>query len=128
MKVRFQPIPKHVYCDHYQLGNGLPVFEGTYSQEGHGIFGAIFRGILPLLKGVGKRIAKEAAITGLNVASDVLVRNNKISDSIKKRGTEGVQNLLKGVVHTQHGRGQIRKAPLRKRHNKKIRLCGDILD
>ena len=66
-----------------QLGRGLPVYAGSQRQVGGGIFGALARFALPVLKTVGKRALSVAKKTVRDVAmgksglKDALITNAK---------------------------------------------------
>ena len=90
---------KNVYTEHY--GAGIPMFIGDVTQEGHGlgnILSGLFRTLVPLLTPTVKKIANEAGRnlvrSGVNVAKDVLLEKRDIRDSLKQRGSEGLQNIL----------------------------------
>ena len=61
------------YHDYYmhQAGKGYPVFAGRRYQRGHGL-GSIFKAAIPLLKREQRPLGREALITGLNIAEDVV--------------------------------------------------------
>ena len=87
-----------LYDNYYsqQVGSGLPVYGGVSVQRGHGlgsILGGLFRGALPILKGVGKAVGKQLIKSGLNVANDVVAGRN-LKNSLKRRAREGASSLL----------------------------------
>ena len=69
------------YHDYYihQAGKGYPMFAGRRYQRGHGlgsIFGGLFKAAMHLLKKGAKTLGREALITGLNIAGDVVQGRN----------------------------------------------------
>lgn len=85
---------QRMYDSYYmtQAGNGLPVFEGSRNQRGHGfgsILGGLFRSALPMLKRVGGQILRG----GAGVLSDVLDGQN-FQDSAKRRTSQGLKTLI----------------------------------
>lgn len=114
-----------------QSGHGISGFEGTAFQRGSGlgnILGRIFRSVFPILKSVGKKVAKtvgkEAFSAGANIVGDI-ARGRNFQESAKEHGLSAVGNLADGTanyIKKQSGRGLGRpskkstlKAPARKR-------------
>lgn len=98
------------YIDYYnsQIGGGgggggnymhtgiNRVYIGTPYQRGSGIgsfLGGLFRNILPFLGKGAKAIGKEAFRTGINVLSDVALRNSPVKESLRTHARESVGNL-----------------------------------
>jgi len=77
-----------------QAGAG---FIGMPYQRGGGlgsIFRGIFRALLPIAKSAGKNIGRQALATGAQIAADV-AGGEGIKAAAKRRGREGVSNILK---------------------------------
>lgn len=109
MRVTYVPIGEKVWLENMmQTGHGMSAYSGERFQRGYGlgaIFGPLLRTILPIVKGVGKAVGKQALRTGVEVASDVLQGDN-FAQAIKTRGKAGAKRLLtKGVRKLQRGRG-----------------------
>ena len=96
------------YIDYYnsQIGGGRDgnylhtgisrVYIGTPNQRGSGIgsfLGGLFRNILPLLGKGAKAVGKEAFRTGINVLSDVALRNSPVKEALRTHARESVGNL-----------------------------------
>ena len=65
-----------MYEDYYmaQSGNGLPVFQGSRGQRGHGLgsmLSGLFRSAVPMIKRGLATFGKHALKTGLEIAGDV---------------------------------------------------------
>lgn len=86
---------EHYYVN--QAGGGLPsVYSGVGTQRGHGlgsIIGSLFRGAMPILKTVGKKVGQQILKKGLDVAGDVVSGSN-VKESLKRRAKEGTLSLL----------------------------------
>lgn len=78
-----------------QRGSG---FVGYKYQRGGlalgSLFGGLLRTVLPVIRGVGRSVAKQAARTGMEVASD-LIEGENIKDSLENRGRSGAASLLR---------------------------------
>ena len=83
---------------------------GPKGQTGHGlgnIFRSLFRFLVPVAKKAVKVVGKQALRSGIDVAGDV-VDGQSIKQSLKSRGREGLQNLVKkarGEISGQEGKG-----------------------
>lgn len=78
------------YVNHYlgtQQGGYLPYFEGNL-QTGDGLWGSIFRTVLPLLKSGAKAVLPHAVSFGKNIVKDVVVHGKPVKSSFRKRGLE----------------------------------------
>jgi hypothetical protein len=125
------------YEDYYvnQAGSGLPIFQGSRGQRGHGVgsvLGGLFRSALPMLK----RVGSQALRTGARIASD-MASGKKFSDVALQRISEGISSLADPEsVTLQTGTGRARRrrfvaAKKRKRAYKRKtskRRRGDIFD
>jgi hypothetical protein len=104
-------IPESVdFWQHQVLQTGgaaFTVFAGTPHQRGAGIgsfFRSLWRGIVPLIRHpivgkVGKAIAKQAAISGASLLSDV-VKGEKIKPALEARGREAVSQLAEAAAES----------------------------
>jgi len=70
---------------------GLAVFAGSRRQIGGSFLSGLSRYALPVLKFLGKKVAKVAG----NVISDV-IDNKPVGESIKKHGLQELKNTLQG--------------------------------
>src|SRR5215469_9185478 len=87
-----------LYEDYYlsQSGSGIPVFQGSRTQAGHGlgsIFSGLFRFAMPLLKSLGISLGNQALRTGAQIATDV-ADGQAFSDSTKKRVNETIKRYV----------------------------------
>ena len=78
-----------MYEDYYMLqsGSGLPVFQGSRGQRGHGLgsmLSGLFRSAVPMLKRGLATFGKHALKTGLEIAGDV-VEGKSFKDSARER-------------------------------------------
>lgn len=102
--------------DYYvnQAGSGLPIFQGSRGQRGHGfgsVLGGLFRSALPMLKRVGGQVLRGAA----RVVSDVAAGKN-FGDAARSRLSSGINEFLDGPGDTtQTGSGRRRTYAKRKR-------------
>jgi len=80
-----------------QSGGGGDFFSGDLYQRGNGIFSGILRGlvrhVLPAAKSLGKSAVKQAANTGLSVASDVL-SGHDAGESFERHGRQAARQIL----------------------------------
>lgn len=91
----------HEYLEKQAGGGGFQtgidrVFIGHRNQQGHGIgrfLGGVLRRVLPLLTSGAKAVGKELFHTGVNVMSDVALRNVPVRDSVRTRVRESGDNL-----------------------------------
>src|SRR2546425_6412785 len=122
---------RSMYEDYYmqQSGSGLPVFQGSRGQRGHGIgsvLSELFRSAVPMLKRGLATFGKHALKTGLEIAGDVS-EGKSFKDSARDRI---VPTLLPGIkrfaeeelFNNQSGSGKRRKRARRltKRKRKDI--------
>lgn len=83
---------------------GLAVFAGSRRQIGGSFLSGLSRYALPVLKFLGKKVAKVAG----NVISDV-IDNKPVGESIKKHGLQELKNTLQGKGRRKAAAGQKRK-------------------
>src|SRR5215831_12982165 len=91
---------KGLYEDYYvtQSGSGLPIFQGSRTQAGHGlgsIFSELFRFPMPLLKSLGISLGKQALRTGAQIATDV-PDGQSFTDSTKRRVSKTISQYVPG--------------------------------
>ena len=104
---RYQRNPNNVYEQYYQSqagGNGMPYFQGSPYQRGHGIgsfLGGLFRGALPLLKSGARAIGKELLQCGINVLDDL--PDKDLKDSMNERTGEAAKNLKRKAINSIFG-------------------------
>jgi len=97
-----------------QTGGALVGFRGTPFQRGHGlgsIFRSLFRMIMPAARSAGKAVAKQALISGADVAGD-LIQGESLKQSVKRRGAAAAENLLnraKDKITTRKGYTKLQK-------------------
>ncbi|GBL63119.1 hypothetical protein AVEN_107143-1 [Araneus ventricosus] len=104
------------FQEHYtnHKGSGIPYYEGVSFQKGYGlggIFGRLFRAVLPFLVKGGKALGKEALITGTNVINDVF-SGEDIKIAAKRRSKEAGKNLARTAVdkvQSMIGRGKYKR-------------------
>jgi hypothetical protein len=107
------------YVDYYinQAGSGLPIFQGSRGQRGHGfgsVLGGLFRSAMPMLK----RIGAQALRTGAHIASD-MASGKSFGESASKRISEGINTFLPSdPTSIQSGSG-VRKSHKRKSQKRK---------
>lgn len=85
-------------------GNGIGrVYTGAHYQRGHGGIGSwlsgLFRYVLPVFKDGAKAVGREVLNTGINVLSDVAMRNTPVRQSLRNRTRESVRNLERRAVN-----------------------------
>jgi len=122
---------RSMYEDYYmqQSGSGLPVFQGSRGQRGHGLgsmLSGLFRSAVPMLKRGLATFGKHALKTGLEIAGDVS-EGKSFRDSARDRI---VPTILPGIkrfaeeelFNNQSGSGKRRKRVRRliKRKSKDI--------
>src|SRR5215469_18084241 len=112
-----------LYEDYYlsQSGSGIPVFQGSRTQVGHGlgsIFAGLFRFAMPLLKSLGITLGKQALRTGARIESDV-AQGQSFTDSTKKRVGDTIKQYVPSFGNQSGSgkrRGRITKIkPLKKK-------------
>ena len=109
---------RSMYEDYYmqQSGSGLPVFEGSRGQRGHGLgsmLSGLFRSAVPMLKRGLATFGKHALKTGLEIAGDAS-EGKSFKDSARDRI---VPTILPGIkrfaeeelFNNQSGSGKRRK-------------------
>ena len=113
---------RHTYCcdtrayEHYylnQVGRGGTYFSGSRYQSGYGglsgIFNAISKTVMPLLKSGAKAIGKQALKSGVGFASDVLQGKNMKQAAIDRAKAAGSNLLQRAVKRKNPPRVQKRK-------------------
>ena len=110
--------------DYYMLqsGSGLPVFQGSRGQRGHGLgsmLSGLFRSAVPMLKRGLATFGKHALKTGLEIAGDV-AEGKSFKDSARERIVPtiipGIKRFAEQeIFNNQSGSGK------RRRRTKKIR-------
>lgn len=116
-----------MYEDYYlqQSGTGLPVFQGSRGQRGHGLgsmLSGLFRSAVPMLKRGLATFGKHALKTGLEIAGDV-VEGKSFKDSARDRIVPtiipGIKRFAEEEIFSnQSGSGK------RRRRQKKTRKRG----
>src|SRR2546425_8746705 len=114
---------RSMYEDYYmqQIGSGLPVFQGSRGQRGHGLgsmLSGLFRSAVPMIKRGLATFGKHALKTGLEIAGDV-ADGKSFRDSARDRI---VPTVLLGIkrfaeeelFNNQPGSGKRRKRVDRK--------------
>lgn len=122
-----------MYEDYYlhQSGNGLPVFQGSRGQRGHGlgsVLSGLFRSAVPMIKRGLATFGKHALKTGLEIAGDV-AEGKSFKDSARERI---VPTILPGIKRfaeeeifsNQSGSGKRRRQSRKSRK----RMKKDIFD
>jgi hypothetical protein len=118
-----------LYEDYYinQAGNGVPIFQGSRGQRGHGfgsILGGLWRSALPLLKRIGRHVLR----TGARVATDV-ADGESFGESASKRIREGINTFNpfdSGSTQTGSGVRRTRSRAIKRRKKNKRRKNHDI--
>jgi len=124
---------RFAYEDYYsqQSGSGMPVFQGSRMQRGHGlgsILSGFFRSAWPLIQTGAKAFGKQFLRTGLQIAKDVVVDGQKFKEASKKHIPEGIKEFASSnLFHPQSGSGgRKRRKKSLKRLDKKLKF--DIFD
>jgi hypothetical protein len=109
---------QEMYEDYYlrQSGSGLPVFQGSRGQRGHGLgsmLSGLFRSAIPMLKRGLATFGKHALKTGLEIAGDV-ADGSSFKDSAKARFlptiVPGIKRFAEQEIFSkQSGSGKRRK-------------------
>jgi hypothetical protein len=116
-----------MYEDYYmaQSGNGLPVFEGSRGQRGHGLgsmLSGLFRSAMPMLKRGLQIFGRHALRTGAQIANDVADGGN-FGESARKRVGEGIKPFVSpGEFSMQSGSGKRKLRRKKKKIVKKIKF------
>lgn len=121
-----------------QNGNGLPYFSGTspyqmhMMRRGHGISTLFKKYVAPIVKKMGKDLAKEGIEIAKNVASDMITAKNpkeavkkakkSLKENLKSRKgniqSTALNSFMDAVKKTQKGRGgNINKNNRKKKKN-----------
>ena len=118
-----------MYEDYYmaQRGSGVPVFQGSRGQRGHGLgsmLSGLFRSAVPILKRGLAAFGRHALRTGAQIANDVADGQN-LGESAKRRVGDRIKRFVSPEEYsTQTGSGK-RKTRRRKKAIKK-RKVNDI--
>jgi hypothetical protein len=113
-----------MYEDYYmnQSGGGVPVFQGSRGQRGHGLgsmLSGLFRSAMPLLKRGLAVFGKHALKTGAEIATDVS-EGQSLRDAAKNRIPLGIKRMAtSGDFSMQSGTGR-RKRSIKRRKKAKI--------
>ena len=114
-----------------QRGSGLPVYSGARRQRGGSILGALKNFIMPIVQNVKRNAIRHGKQEAWKLAKGVALdtfRGRNIGDSIKTRGTHGLRQLGKNVIHDvadgisgspSHTPPRKRKAPSASRKRRK---------
>ena len=107
-----------MYEDYYiqQSGSGLPVFQGSRGQRGHGLgsmLSGLFRSAVPMIKRGLATFGKHALKTGLEIAEDV-ADGKSFRDSARDRIVPiivpGIKRFAEQeIFNSQSGSGKRRK-------------------
>ncbi len=103
MRRRVPYIPNgDAYRAHYGAGSGIgDVFKGDAYQDGYGLGGvlaSLFRKAMPILTTAAKTVGKNLLRSGANVVSDIVSGKQDLGSSLKRRGIESLQNVVKDVI------------------------------
>jgi len=115
---------RDLYEEYYSRQNGgeIPVFAGRRFQRRHGLGsilgGFIRRLVLPFFKTNAKSMLKNAAKTGVEVASDIDGRS--FSDSVKDRVPTGIKRGVEEIAFQSTPAKQRRPTPRRRRRRRDI--------
>ena len=85
-----------------QRGSGLPVYSGARRQRGGSILGALKNFMMPIVQNVKRNAIRHGKQEAWKLAKGVAwdaFRGRNIADSIKNRGTHGLRQLGKNVIH-----------------------------
>jgi len=108
-----------MYEDYYrsQIGSGMPVFEGSRGQRGHGLgsmLSGLFRSAMPMIKRGLAFFGKHALKTGLEVANDV-ADGQTFRNSAQRRIPEGIKRIAaQANFSNQSGSGRARSRKRRR--------------
>ena len=99
------PYTPNVNANHQHYGGGIDrVFKGDIYQDGYGlggIFGSLFRKVVPILKRTAMSAGKTLLKSGADALGDVISGEKGIMSAIKDRGKEGLKQVgsdVKNVV------------------------------
>jgi len=120
------------YKDYYlqQSGSGLPIFQGSRGQRGHGLgsmLSGLFRSAVPMIKRGLATFGKHALKTGLEIASDV-ADGASFKDSAKARILPSILPGIKRfadeeIFSNQSGSGRRRKTSKRRKSSKRRKIA-----
>ena len=120
------------YEDYYlqQSGSGLPIFQGSRGQRGHGLgsmLSGLFRSAVPMIKRGLATFGKHALKTGLEIASDV-ADGASFKDSAKARILPSILPGIKRfadeeIFSNQSGSGRRRKTSKRRKSSKRRKIA-----
>jgi len=101
----------------------MPVFADRRFQRGHGlgsILGSFIRRlVLPFFKTNAKSMLKNAAKTGVKVASDV-IDGRSFSDSVKDRLPTGIKRVVEEIAFQSAPAKRLKLRPRRHRRRRDI--------
>lgn len=115
-----------MYEDYYksQIGSGMPVFEGSRGQKGHGLgsmLSGLFRSAMPMIKRGLASFGKQALKTGLEVANDVM-GGHTFQESARRRIPDGIKSFAANTnFSSQSGSGRAKTHHRRKRSKSKLK-------
>lgn len=104
----------------HQAGTGLAAYGGIRFQKGHGFFGRIIKGAVPLIRQLLPYLGKKALDTGVSIVSDVYNRKNPkeaIKANLKKTAGNIADDALVRVRTKFRGEG-IKRRTTRKRKSR----------
>ena len=120
------------YEDYYlqQSGSGLPIFQGSRGQRGHGLgsmLSGLFRSAVPMIKRGLATFGKHALKTGLEIAGDV-ADGASFKDSAKARILPSILPGIKRfadeeIFSNQSGSGRRRKTSKRRKSSKRRKIA-----
>jgi hypothetical protein len=113
------------YEEYYQQqGRGVPVFQGSRGQRGHGIgsvLGGLFRQAMPMIKTGLASLGKQALRTGMQIASD-WAGGRDIGEAAQSRFKEGIKTLATSYTDSnQTGSGRRRKNKTKHDKTKRVK-------
>jgi hypothetical protein len=113
-----------MYEDYYmQQGRGVPVFQGSRGQRGHGLgsmLSGLFRSAMPMIRRGLAVFGKHALKTGAQIANDVS-EGRSLKESAMNRLPEGIKRMAtSGDFSMQSGSGK-RKRSIKYKPKKKIK-------
>lgn len=84
-----------------QVGGEAQKYVGLYGQRGHGVFGRLWKILVPVMKSLGSSVSTEALKTAAGTLSDV-VDGDTVQNAAKRNIKRGVNRLLeKGAKATK---------------------------
>jgi len=124
-----------MYEDYYtaQSGNGLPYYQGSAGQRGHGLgsmLSGLFRSVMPMIKRGLSFFGRQALKTGLEVANDV-AEGQSWRDSASRRVPEGINQFVSSAGFTNQsgsgvrGRKRERALSIARKQKKKKRSANE---